>query len=120
MKPRQRLLQRRLRNQWFLRRPRTQKAPPLQRGGVLHKVLPEVSQSARNTITGTVKVGVRVDVDSSGKVTAAKFTSAGPSKYFAGLAMKAAQRWEFTPPEVNGTPSSQRVAPPVSLPPIVD
>jgi TonB family protein len=75
-------------------------------GGVSHKVLPEVSQGARNTITGTVKVGVRVDVDSSGKVTAAKFASAGPSKYFAGLAMKAAQRWEFTPPEVNGAPSA--------------
>lgn len=75
-------------------------------GGVSHKVLPEVSQGARNTITGTVKVGVRVDVDSSGKVTAAKFSSAGPSKYFAGLAMKAAQRWEFTPPEVNGAPSA--------------
>lgn len=75
-------------------------------GGVLHKVLPEVSQGARNTITGTVKVGVRVDVDSSGKVTAAKFASAGPSKYFAGLAMKAAQRWEFTPPEVNGNPTA--------------
>src|SRR5580704_3144657 len=71
-------------------------------GAVLHKVLPEVSQGSRNTITGTVKVGVRVDVDSSGKVTAARFTSPGPSKYFAGLAMKAAQRWEFSPPAVDG------------------
>ena len=75
-------------------------------GGVLHQVLPEVSQGARNTITGTVKVGVRFDVNSSGKVTAAKFASAGRSQYFAGLAMKAAQRWEFTPPQVNGTPAA--------------
>jgi TonB family protein len=85
-------------------------APPLNAatagGAVLHKVLPEVSQGSRNTITGTVKVGVRVDVDSSGKVTAARFTSPGPSKYFAGLAMKAAQRWEFSPPEVDGKPTA--------------
>jgi TonB family protein len=75
-------------------------------GGVLHKVLPEVSQGSRNTITGTVKVGVRVEVDPSGKVTEARFTSPGPSKYFAGLAMKAAQRWEFSPPEVDGKPAA--------------
>jgi TonB family protein len=75
-------------------------------GAVLHKVLPEVSQGSRNTITGTVKVGVRVDVDSSGRVTSARFTSPGPSKYFAGLAMKAAQRWEFSPPEADGKPTA--------------
>jgi TonB family protein len=71
-------------------------------GEVLHQVLPDVSQSARRTITGTVKVGVRVEVDSSGKVTTAKLASPGPSKYFAGLALKAAQGWEFSPPEVDG------------------
>ena len=72
------------------------------RGDVLHQVLPDVSESARRTINGTVKVGVRVEVDSSGKVTAAKLASGGPSKYFAGLALKAAQSWEFSPPEVDG------------------
>jgi outer membrane biosynthesis protein TonB len=45
-------------------------------------------------------------VDPSGKVTAAKFKSAGPSKYFAGLAMKAAERWEFSPPVVDGKPTA--------------
>ena len=75
------------------------------RGDVLHQVLPEVPQSARNTITGTVKVSVQVQVDSSGKVTSAKFKSAGPSKYFAGLAMKAAERWEFSAPVVDGKPA---------------
>ncbi len=74
-------------------------------GEVVHRVLPDVSQSARNTITGTVKVGVKVEVDSSGKVTAAKLTSPGPSKYFAGLALKAAQHWEFSPPVVDGKPT---------------
>ncbi len=72
------------------------------RGEVLHQVLPDVSQSARRTITGTVKVGVRVEVDSSGKVTSAKLASPGPSKYFAGLALKAAPGWEFSPSEVDG------------------
>lgn len=76
------------------------------RGEVVHQVLPDVPQSARNTITGTVKVTVHVDVDSSGKVTAAKFKSAGPSKYFSGLAMKAAERWEFSAPLVDGKPAT--------------
>jgi TonB family protein len=73
-------------------------------GEVVNQVLPEVPQSARNTITGTIKVGVLVEVDPSGKVTSAEFKSAGPSKYFAGLALKAAQSWEFVPPEVGGKP----------------
>jgi len=75
------------------------------RDGVVKQVLPDVPQSAKNTITGTIKVAVRVDVDSSGKVTAATFKSAGPSKYFANLALKAAERWEFSAPEVNGQPA---------------
>jgi len=75
-------------------------------GEVVHQVLPDVSQSSRNTITGTIKVNVQVEVDPSGKVTAAKFKSTGPSKYFAGLAMRAAQRWEFSPPEVDGKPTA--------------
>jgi len=66
-------------------------------GQVVHQVLPEVSPSARNTITGTIKVGVRIEVDPSGKVKAAKLTNAGPSQYFARLALQAAQRWEFAP-----------------------
>jgi TonB family protein len=64
--------------------------------------MPEPSKSARNTIRGTVKVGVRVEVDPSGKVTAAKFTSPGPSKYFASLALKAAEQWEFAPAAADG------------------
>jgi TonB family protein len=85
-------------------------APPknavASRGEVAHQVLPDIPQNARNTITGTVKVGVRVEVDSSGKVTAATLKSPGPSKYFAGLALKAAQEWEFTPPEIDGNPTA--------------
>ena len=75
-------------------------------GEVAHQVLPDVPQSAKNTITGTIKVGVKVDVNSSGKVTAAKLATAGPSKYFANLALKAAQRWEFNPPSAEGQPAA--------------
>jgi TonB family protein len=75
-------------------------------GEVGHQVLPDVSKSAQKTITGTLKVGVRVEVDPSGKVTTAKLTSPGPSKYFAGLALKAAQRWEFSAPVVDGKPTA--------------
>jgi TonB family protein len=74
-------------------------------GDVVQQVMPDVPRSASNTITGTIKVAVQVNVDASGKVTQAKFTSAGSSKYFANLALKAAERWEFSPPVVNGQPS---------------
>jgi TonB family protein len=72
------------------------------RGEVLDQVLPAVSDKARATIHGTVRVGVRVHVDPSGNVAAAELDGPGPSKYFAELALQAARRWEFTSPEVNG------------------
>jgi TonB family protein len=71
-------------------------------GDVARQILPDVPRSARDTIQGRIKVGVRVNVDSSGKVTEATLTSPGPSKYFANLALKAAQQWEFTPPQIGG------------------
>jgi TonB family protein len=42
-------------------------------------------------------VGVKVAVDKSGNVTGAEFSSAGPSKYFANLALEAARKWKFAP-----------------------
>jgi TonB family protein len=76
------------------------------RGAVAHQVLPDVPQSASETIRGTVRVGVRVQVDASGKVVGADLDSAGPSKYFANLALKAARGWEFTPTKVDGQKAS--------------
>jgi len=64
-------------------------------GGVVHQVLPDVPSKARSTIQGTVRVGIRVRVDSSGSVTDAAIESPGPSRYFANLALKAAQQWKF-------------------------
>ena len=71
-------------------------------GKVLQQILPNVPQSARNTIQGKIRVSVQVAVDSSGKVISAKLTSPGPSQYFARLALQSAEKWEFSPPEVDG------------------
>ena len=65
--------------------------------GILQQVLPETPQKARETIQGKIKVKVRVHVDAPGDVVEAAFDSPGPSKYFAQLALQAAQRWKFTP-----------------------
>jgi TonB family protein len=75
-------------------------------GTVSHQVLPDVSQTARNTVQGRVRVRIRVRVDESGNVSEASFDSPGPSKYFARLAMQAARDWKFTPPVVDGAPMS--------------
>lgn len=72
------------------------------RGSVVHEVLPSVPQSARNTITGRVRVGVKVGVDAAGNVTSVNLDSPGPSKYFARIASEAARDWKFTPPQVDG------------------
>jgi TonB family protein len=71
-------------------------------GEVLEQVLPDVSDKARGTIHGKVRVTVRVHVEPGGNVSQAELDSPGPSKYFADLALQSARRWEFTAPEVNG------------------
>jgi TonB family protein len=71
-------------------------------GEVLDQVLPEISGKARDTIQGTVRVEVAVKVDAAGNVTEAEVLTPGPSRYFADLTMKAARRWQFSSPEVNG------------------
>jgi TonB family protein len=89
-----------------VREPEPAKKAVAAQGTVVRQVLPDVPQSAKNTITGTVNVSVRVEVDPSGKVTTAKLASSGPSKYFANLAVTAARQWEFSPTEVNGQPAA--------------
>ena len=81
------------------------------RGEILDQVLPDVSDKARVTIHGTVRVGILVRVDAAGNVSEAEFDAPGPSQYFADLALKAARRWEFSPPETGGrsVPSAWRV-----------
>lgn len=71
-------------------------------GKVLQQVMPDVSKSARNTISGTIRIRMKVDVDAAGNVEKASFISTGPSKYFARQVMQAAQQWKFAPAQVNG------------------
>jgi TonB family protein len=86
--------------------PFSQKQSPAQkaatRGSVLHQVMPEVSRNAQKTITGHLKVSVKVAVDTAGNVTDARFVSPGPSRYFSARALAAARGWKFTPPRVGG------------------
>src|SRR3989440_956953 len=77
-------------------------ASSLTRGDVLDEVLPDAPAKARATIRGVVRVSVRVQVDPTGNVAEAALDSAGPSKYFAGLALKAARNWQFASPEIGG------------------
>jgi protein TonB len=72
--------------------------------GVIHQVLPDVPQSARDTIRGTVRVGIKVSVDASGSVTDATIDSQGPSSYFANLALQAARQWKFAPARSSASP----------------
>lgn len=74
-------------------------------GTVLHEVMPEVSKQARSTITGTVKVKVRLAVDAQGKVTGATLAGS-PSKYFGRQAQVAAREWTFVAPVNNGKAQS--------------
>jgi len=76
-------------------------------GAVLRKVLPTVSDRARATIQGTVRVVVKLDVDPSGNVTNAT-VDAGPSKYFGDLSAQAARDWKFSAPQPNGQPVSSQ------------
>ncbi len=76
------------------------------KGAVASQVLPDVSETARNTIHGTVKVKVKAEVDPSGSVSNATLESMGPSRYFSGRALEATQQWKFKPPQVNGKPVS--------------
>jgi TonB family protein len=72
------------------------------KGEVLDRVAPAASTKALATISGTVRVGVKVHVDAAGNVSDARLENTGPSRYFSDLSLKAARQWVFTPPEVNG------------------
>ena len=65
--------------------------------GVVQRSMPKVAASAQRTVTGKLKVRVRVDVDAAGNVTNTTLTTPGPSKYFARLSEEAAREWKFTP-----------------------
>ena len=64
--------------------------------------MPSVSKRSRDTITGKVRVAVKLNVDPSGRVAGATLSSPGPSQYFAKVALEAARKWKFTPPTRDG------------------
>jgi len=72
------------------------------RGEVLNEVLPKPPQKALSTIHGTFHVIVKVQVDAAGNVISSNLDSPGPSRYFAGLAEKAARQWQFSGAETDG------------------
>jgi len=71
-------------------------------GTVAEQPMPVVPESAQNTIHGTIRVRLRLGVDASGNVTTARFISYGASRYFARLALGAAEQWKFTPLQIDG------------------
>jgi TonB family protein len=77
-------------------------------GGVADRVLPKVSQRSLNTITGKVRVTVKLNVDPSGKVSNASLQSAGPSEYFSKVALEASRHWKFDPPQTGGEPKASQ------------
>jgi TonB family protein len=57
-----------------------------------------VTDQARSTIRGKVKIDVRASVDPAGRVTNAAVESQN-SRYFANLTVKAVEQWSFEPRE---------------------
>ena len=74
-------------------------------GEAAQQVQPDVAPKALRTITGTVKVSVRLTVDADGNVTDATLDTAGPSQYFANKALDAAKQWKFKPAQGDGRPT---------------
>jgi serine/threonine protein kinase len=72
------------------------------RGEVINEVLPQPPQKSLATIHGSFHVNVKVQVDAAGNVVSSNLDSPGPSRYFAGLAEKAARQWQFSGAEDAG------------------
>ncbi|MBO0910227.1 MAG: TonB family protein [Acidobacteria bacterium] len=84
---------------------------PAEPGRIVHRVLPDIPLSARMTIEpsdGKVRVKVLVSVDENGDVASASFVSAGPSRYFARLALEASRKWKFRPATIGDKPAASR------------
>lgn len=72
---------------------------------VLERVLPDVPRRARDTIRGTVKIDVTINVDPAGRVVSAKLEPPETSSYLGNLSLEAARQWKFRP----GTPAEWRL-----------
>jgi TonB family protein len=76
--------------------------PPDSDGRVIERVLPRITPGALHSVTGRIKIQVKVKVDETGRVTEARLKSRGPSRYFAERALEAARGWKFEPGRENG------------------
>jgi len=65
---------------------------------IVRKILPEVSERARSTISGTVRITIQVQLNPDGTVSSAEPSPPVVSQFFAELALKAARQWQFGPP----------------------
>lgn len=81
---------------------------------IIRKVLPQVSEKSRSTIHGTVRINVRVQLNPDGTVSSAELAAPAPSQFFADLALKAAQQWQFGAPS-SPSPSSASSAASASI-----
>lgn len=59
------------------------------------QVMPDIPAQARHTISGRVRINVRVQVDGSGRVTQASPAPPAGSKYFTDRILTAARAWKF-------------------------
>jgi TonB family protein len=75
---------------------------PAAKGEVLDQVLPDISEKARATIQGRVRLDVKLQVNATGTVDSAELNGPANSKYFSDQAIKAAKRWQFSAPEIDG------------------
>lgn len=75
---------------------------PIVKGKVAYQAIPDVPEHISDTIVGHLRVGIGVQVDSSGSVADATIDSPGPSQYFANRALGAARKWKFSPAEMGG------------------
>ncbi len=73
-------------------------------GAVAEQVLPNVPQSARQSIRGAEEAVVRIWVNRSGRVSNGENISPGPGNYFARIALRTARTWKFDPPIRGGQP----------------
>lgn len=80
----------------------------IQDGSLPGQPMPEVTNQARRSIRGRVKVNLRVEVGPSGAVTDAKIEGSGGSRYFSDLSLKTVRQWKFDPVNVNGSETGQR------------
>ena len=72
------------------------------KGSPIHQALPDIPAKVIGAIQGHFKVEIGVEVDQAGNVSHASIDSPGPSSYFAGRALQAAQNWKFAPAKVDG------------------